>query len=71
MRLEIWDGTKRRLSIPLSYVPDTNATIRECYETDTEIIVLGEPITEDEKHNCDHMGCSSLTHVLYRFKKLI
>jgi hypothetical protein len=42
---------------------------RECVETETEIIVLGQPDTDDEEHNCDCMGCSSVSHVLYRFRK--
>lgn len=42
--------------------------LRECYETETEIIVLGYP-GDDESHNCDEMGCSSVSHVLYRFWK--
>ena len=29
------------------------------------IIITGMP-SEDEFHNCDEMGCSSLEHVLYR-----
>ena len=47
----------------------TGAIRRECYETATEIIVLGQPESEDESHNCDAMGCSTLNHVLYRFRK--
>ena len=43
-----------------------NAMPRECYETRTEIIVLGIP---DDDHNCDKMGCATIGHVRYRFKK--
>lgn len=40
----------------------------EAYKTDKEIIVLGEPETDDESHNCDEMGCGTFgPHVLYRF----
>ena len=32
-----------------------------------EIIVFGEPKnSEDENHNCDEMGCSSVNHILLR-----
>ncbi len=30
-----------------------------------EIVITGIP--DDELHNCDEMGCSSLSHVLCRF----
>lgn len=49
-------------------IPD-GAQFRECYETEKEIIVLGLPEQDDENHNCDEMGCSTGSHVLYRFKK--
>lgn len=68
MRLEIWEGKNLKLVIPMQYIPDSTAIIRECYETDREIIVCGEP--KDENHNCDEMGCSTVNHVLFRFKKL-
>lgn len=59
------DNGQVLLSIPLRGLP--NAQMRECYESDDEIIVLGDPINDD--HNCDQMGCSSICHVIYRFKK--
>jgi hypothetical protein len=31
-----------------------------------EIVITGAPIEDDESHNCDAMGCSSVSHVLYR-----
>jgi hypothetical protein len=33
-----------------------------------EIVITGSPISDDENHNCDMMGCSSISHVLYRTK---
>ncbi len=45
------------------------AILRECYETETEIVVCGPIEANDVLHNCDEMGCSSVSHVLYRFKK--
>ena len=52
--------------IPKHMVPE-GATLIECYETATEIIVCGEPLEQD--HNCDQMGCSSVNHVRYRIHK--
>ena len=37
-----------------------------------EIVVCGQPEDDDESHNCDEMGCATLSHVLlrgYEFKK--
>jgi hypothetical protein len=36
----------------------------EAYLTEREIIVMGQP--KDDDHNCDAMGCGTLSHVLYR-----
>lgn len=30
-----------------------------------DFVITGIPI-EDSEHNCDHMGCNSMDHVLYR-----
>lgn len=49
---------------------DEYTTSRECYETETEIIVIGGVAHDDESHNCDEMGCGSASpHVKYRIKK--
>jgi hypothetical protein len=63
--LHILRDDKIIVHVPLSNFPE--GILRECYETDTEIIVLGDPI--DETHNCDVMGCSSAFHIRYRYKK--
>ncbi len=34
--------------------------------TKTEIIVLGDPDEGDESHNCDEMGCTTVSHVMFR-----
>jgi hypothetical protein len=41
----------------------------EAYETEHQVIVLftGEPIPES--HDCDAMGCTSVSHVKYRLTK--
>ena len=38
------------------------------YETETQVIVCGDP-GDNENHNCDEMGCTSVSHVLFRFDK--
>ena len=38
----------------------------EVIQTRRELIVIGSP-HGDESHNCDAMGCTSLSHVLFRF----
>lgn len=40
--------------------------IGEAILTKTEFMVLGQPDHDDESHNCDAMGCSSVSHVLVR-----
>lgn len=39
-----------------------------CYLQNGELILLGYPRGEDEDHNCDAMGCSSVSHVVERRK---
>jgi hypothetical protein len=56
------------ISIRKDFIPK-NGKLVEAYETENEIIVIGEPKENDESHNCDWMGCSTLSHVLYRFSK--
>lgn len=36
------------------------------YVTRTELIVVGSPDDDDVNHNCDALGCTSVSHVLYR-----
>ena len=56
------------ISVPVAAIPK-GAQLVEAYETATEIIVCGWPDTDDESHDCDAMGCSSVSHVLHRFRK--
>lgn len=42
------------------------ATLVEAYLTEREIIVMGRPKEDDENHNCDAMGCGTLSHVRHR-----
>lgn len=30
------------------------------------IVVCGVPAEDDEDHDCDYMGCNSVSHVLFR-----
>lgn len=63
-------GDDGRLRFSVSgYTMPKGAILRECYETETEIVVCGTPDHNDESHDCDEMGCSSTSHVLYRFRK--
>ncbi len=42
------------------------ARLVEAYLTEREVIICGSPKEDDESHNCDAMGCTTLSHVLYR-----
>jgi hypothetical protein len=42
------------------------AVLVEAYLTEREIVICGSPKEDDENHNCDAMGCTTLSHVLYR-----
>lgn len=96
---DVWDDVKGWISpyasaepviqsyeiirVPKVCIPQ-GAKLVEAYETETEIIVCGDPPSEPEglteeqyskwyetSHNCDAMGCGTFSHVLYRFKKSI
>lgn len=61
------------LMIPKYLIPK-GAKLCECYETPTQFVVIGKPNDcKDENdpsyHNCDAMGCSSISHVIARFSK--
>lgn len=36
------------------------------FVSENEIVVTGTPHEDDDNHNCDVMGCSSVSHVIYR-----
>jgi hypothetical protein len=62
------------ISVPEDCIP-AGGKLVEAYETEHEIIVCGDPPDEPEGkpeedwHNCDAMGCGTLSHVIYRFTK--
>jgi hypothetical protein len=69
------------IKVPKMCIPE-GAKLVEAYETAHEIIVCGEPEPEPEgladeeygrwyetAHNCDAMGCGTLSHVIYRLTK--
>jgi|GEM_PF-6286432 hypothetical protein len=66
------ENRKRRLDlyhtieVAKSDIPK-NAKLIECYETDKEYVIIGSPLSEE--HNCDEMGCSTVSHVRMRIKK--
>lgn len=55
----------KKIEIPVRFIPK-GAELIEAYRTKDEIIVMGEPEWVSE-HNCDQMGCGTLSHVIYRF----
>ena len=62
----VGQDTYQEIKIPERMIPKGSELV-ECYMTDKEIIVIGMPNSDDESHNCDEMGCGSLSHVIYRF----
>lgn len=43
---------------------DFKGVVTGIYVSADEIVVCGIPNEDDEEHNCDQMGCSSVSHVL-------
>jgi hypothetical protein len=75
------DSDYQTIRIRKDCIPN-GAALVEAYETAHEIIVCGQPpdepegLTEEQfaewyetAHNCDAMGCGTLSHVIYRFPK--
>ncbi|HZG83856.1 hypothetical protein [Paenibacillus sp.] len=56
----------------MSKVPDRFKELEnvQVYASDDQVVITGIPDEDDESHNCDVMGCSSVSHVLYRFAVL-
>jgi hypothetical protein len=60
--------------VPKDEIPE-GARLVEAYETEKSIVVCGDPPEDDEdkpeelQHNCDEMGCCTMSHVIYRFPK--
>jgi hypothetical protein len=46
------------------------ARLVEAYMTDREVVVMGDPDPDDETHDCDAMGCGTMSHVAARFPLL-
>ena len=44
-----------------------DCVVEEAILADEGLILIGSPNDEDENHNCDVAGCSSVSHVVYRF----
>lgn len=57
-----------KIEVPKHTIPK-GAKLVECYETATEYIICDEVNDNDEEHNCDEMGCGTLSHVVARFRK--
>ena len=59
--LEEW----AEIRVRKDFIPK-GAKLVEAYLTHREVIVMGWPAEDDENHNCDAMGCGTLSHVFYR-----
>lgn len=59
--LEEWAEVRVRKDL----IPKGARLVEACL-TAREVIVMGWPKEDDESHNCDVMGCGTLSHVLYR-----
>lgn len=58
------------LAVEKSSIPE-NAILCEAYVCKGQLVVLGDPDWSDNEgdesgHNCDYMGCGSLSHVVLR-----
>lgn len=54
------------ISVPGHMIPK-GAKLVECFLTEKEVIVCGGVEEDDESHDCDQMGCSTMSHVIHRF----
>lgn len=55
--------SKQGLKIP------RGARLVEAWEHDGHLVVTGTPASDEDEetgHNCDAMGCSSISHVVFR-----
>ena len=43
-------------------------SVNGVFMSNDEVVITGHPKDDDELHNCDEMGCSSVNHVLHRHK---
>jgi hypothetical protein len=59
---EIEDNENDRIPVGYRALKDVTGV----FVSDDEIVVTGEPDDDDENHNCDEMGCSSVSHVIFR-----
>ncbi|MCE5227893.1 MAG: hypothetical protein LLG05_18795 [Porphyromonadaceae bacterium] len=59
---EIEDNENDRIPVGYRALKD----IAGVFISDDEIVVTGEPDDDDENHNCDEMGCSSVSPVIFR-----
>jgi hypothetical protein len=55
------------IKVEREFIPE-GAELVEAYLTDKELIVIGEP-PQDDSHDCDAMGCSTFSHVIYRIDR--
>lgn len=57
-----------KIPIPEGYTQTPLGIIEGIYFNDKEIVIVGFPdeTQTPPNHHCDSMGCSSISHVIYR-----
>ena len=65
-RIEPIEPEFTKIEVPTNMIPKSGKLV-EAYLTEKEVIICGFPDEDDETHNCDQMGCSTLSHVMHRF----
>jgi hypothetical protein len=61
---EHFEQMKKLMEAPEGYREIKN--VSNVFVSDVDIVITGYPEEDDESHNCDEMGCSSVSHVLFR-----
>lgn len=54
------------MNIPKGYKEIDFDSVTGIFVSEKEIVITGFPEVDDETHNCDYMGCSSISHVIFR-----
>lgn len=72
--MEKWRGVRHYqkregesvMDIPKGYKEIDFDSVTGIFVSEKEIVITGFPKSDDETHNCDYMGCSSISHVIFR-----
>lgn len=57
---------REEMEMGMDAIPKGYRKLEEVYTDGKQIVVIEWPEENDENHNCDALGCSSLWHVKYR-----